>query len=78
MSILQLADVKASNKAEALKIIDELREAIDSGAAVCFAGVTLDRTDSVRAWTATTEPVSRLRTMGAVSHLLACLHSGEA
>ena len=77
-NLLHLADARQSTKAEALKIVDDLRSALESGEAVCFVGVTLSRGDEVRAWTTSTEPVSRLRTMGAVSYLLACLHSGEA
>jgi hypothetical protein len=76
VSVLSLVPKRESSKAEALAIIDQLRAQIESGEAVCFAGVTINAADQVAAWSCTTQPVSRLRTMGAVSHLLACMHAG--
>lgn len=68
----------AMDKAESLDVIDKLRAKIESGEVVCFIGVTIEPDDSVEMWSASTTRVSRLRSMGAVSHLLACLHAGEA
>lgn len=78
MSILQLAQAKAESKAEALATIDKMRAQIESGECVGFIGATVTRGDSVYAWTATTEPISCLRMMGVLAHLVACYHSGDA
>lgn len=68
----------AMDKAEALAIIDKLRASIESGESVGFYGVTIDVGDNVAAWRTSVGRVSRLRMMGAVSHLLACMHSGDS
>lgn len=64
-------------KASALAVIDRLRADVESGAVTCFVGVTIDAEDNVASWSGATVRVSRLRSMGAVSHLLACMHNGE-
>lgn len=77
MTILQLAQAQAKTKAEALAVIDQLRAQIESGEAIAFVGATLSRADGIFGWATTTEPVSRLRMMGAIAHLTASYHAGD-
>lgn len=67
----------AQSTAECLDVLDKLRAAVEAGEVAAFAAVTLDKGDNVSAWMGQTVPVTRLRTMGAVGYLLACMHSGE-
>lgn len=55
---------------KALKIVDDLREAVYSGKIVAFAAVGIEADDATMMWCSSTEDVSRLRTMGAISNLL--------
>lgn len=64
-------------KVEALAVLDRLRADVESGEVSCFVGVTIDDDDNVRTWSGATKRVSRLRSMGAIAHLQACLHNGE-
>lgn len=68
----------AMDKAACLDVVDKLREAIENGEVAAFWAVTIAHDDKTSAWCGQTIPVSRLRGMGAVSHLLACMHAGEA
>lgn len=68
----------ALDKAATLEVIDKLRQAVEDGEVAAFYGVTIAHDDSTSAWCGQTVPVSRLRGMGAVSHLLANMHAGEA
>lgn len=68
----------AQNKDAALEVLDRLRADIVPGRVAAFYGVSVDHDDTTECWCASTTRVSRLRMMGAVSYLLACMHSGEA
>lgn len=79
MSTPKLVSLPSSmDKAATLDVIDQLRAAVEEGRVACFYGVTIGHDDSTEAWCGQTVPTSRLRGMGAVSHLLACMHAGEA
>jgi hypothetical protein len=67
----------AASRDDMYEVLDKLRAEVDSGTIVAFVGVGLTETDECRAFIATQRHVSRLRTYGAVSHLLHCLQSGE-
>lgn len=67
----------AASVAEALGVIDQLRADIVAGRAVGFAGVTISPDDEVCGWSTTTQRISRLRMMGAVSQLLASMHAND-
>lgn len=43
-----------------------------------FYAVTIGHDDSTEAWCGQVVPTSRLRSMGAVSHLLHSMHAGDA
>ena len=77
MSILQLAATREADKAEALAIIDKLRAQIESGEAIGFIAASISRADGIFGWAGTTEPISRLRMMGALAHLTQSYHEGE-
>lgn len=65
------------DKADTLKVIDALRAAVESGECVAFACVAIAPDDAVSFYGGQTMHVSRLRTMGAIAHLGACMHAGE-
>ena len=69
---------RAADVSECLAAVDALRAGIVSGEIVGFAAVGITPTDDTVAYTGCVGHVTRLRTMGAVSYLLACLHSGNA
>ncbi len=60
----------ADNKEDALKVIESLRQAGESGDIVAFAAVGIEPDDCTRMWSATTRNVTRLRMFGAMAHLL--------
>lgn len=68
----------ALDKAASLEVLDRLRAAIEDGRVAAFYAVTIGHDDSTEAWCGQVVPTSRLRSMGAVSHLLHCMHSGDA
>jgi len=55
---------------EALAVIDDLRAKVESGQVIAFAAVGIEPGDETMTWQATTRPVTRLRVMGAMTHLL--------
>ena len=55
----------------ALSVLDQLRQAVEKGEVIGFAAVSIERDDTLCAWAATTQPVSRLRIAGAIAHLQA-------
>lgn len=61
-----------------LDVIDKLRQSVIDGHVIAFAAVSLNDTDDVESWTSAVRYVTRLRLQGAVSHLLHCLHTGDA
>lgn len=61
---------EAATTEEALAVIDALREAVASGEIVAVAAVGIERDDVTRLWTTTTRPVTRLRIIGAMHHML--------
>ncbi len=71
MSNLRAIPLPCASKDKALEIIDSLKEAIESGQIIAFAAVGIEPGDETRSWMATTKPVTRLRMMGAMYHLLA-------
>jgi len=78
MALAQVINHQAlDEKRAALAVLERLREEVEAGTVTCFMGVTIDADDNVATWSGATMRVSRLRSMGAVSHLLACLHNGE-
>lgn len=68
----------AQDKAASLAVLDRLREAIEDGRVAAFYAVTIGHDDSTEAWCGQVVPTSRLRSMGAVSHLLHSMHAGDA
>lgn len=79
MSGLKLIQSPAAlDKADSLAMLDKLRASIESGETVGFYGVSVAKDDQVASWSCSVGRVSRLRMMGAVSYLLACMHSGDA
>lgn len=78
MSGLKLVELPAAtDKAASLAVLDRLREAIEDGRVASFYAVTVGHDDSTEGYCGQVVPTSRLRGMGAVSHLLACMHAGE-
>jgi hypothetical protein len=71
MSNIHAIPLSCATTTEALKTIDSLKEAIESGEIVGFAAVGIEPNDNTRMWTTTTMPISRLRMIGAMYHLLA-------
>ncbi len=67
----------ALSTAECLEVIDKLRADVEAGKVAAFACASIDKGDNVSAWMGETVPVTRLRTMGALGYMLACMHSGE-
>lgn len=67
----------APGKAESLAALDIVRAQIESGEIVGFVGASISSGDEVRGFCGAVGHVSRLRLMGAASHLLACMHAGE-
>jgi hypothetical protein len=74
MNVVQLPQKDVSS---ALDVIDDLRAAVVAGRVVAFAAVAIEREDVLRTWSAATEPVSRLRMMGAIASLQHCYHAGD-
>jgi hypothetical protein len=74
----KLVSLPASlDKASTLEVLDRLRASVEAGEVAAFWAVTIAHDDSTSAWCGQTTPVSRLRGMGAVAHLQACMHAGE-
>ena len=69
---------KPANLEATLAVVDRLRADIESGRIVAFAAVSINEQDDVESWSGAVRSVSRLRIQGAVSHLLHCLHTGDA
>lgn len=67
----------ALDKAATLEVIDRLREVVERGEIAAFWAVTIGHDDNTEAYCGQVAPTSRLRGMGAVSHLLACMHCGD-
>lgn len=61
----------------ALGVLDDLREAVIAGRVVAFAAVGIEADDATRMWASSTADVSRLRVMGAMSHMLHMYSHGE-
>lgn len=61
----------------ALKVVESLRQDLLNGRIVAFAGVGIEEDDTTRMWCTATAPVSRLRCMGAIAHLLHMYQHGE-
>jgi hypothetical protein len=61
----------------AMEVIDSLREAVLSGQVVAFAAVGIEPNDTTRMWATSTQPVSRLRVVGAIAHLGHMYSHGE-
>lgn len=75
---MQLVELPtAANRDDMYEVLDKLRADIDDGTIIAFAGAGITETDEVHAFVATQRHVSRLRTYGAVAHLLYCLQTGE-
>ena len=53
----------------ALRVLDDLREKVSSGQIVGFAAVGIEAYDTTLMWISAVQDVSRLRVMGAISHL---------
>lgn len=61
----------------ALEVLDDLRERVRKGQLVAVVAVGITEDDATTAWATATQPVSRLRVMGALSHLLHMYQHGE-
>lgn len=55
---------------DALEVIDQLRAQIVDGRCIAFSAVSIEPDDTTTAWCSSTQPVSRLRMMGAITSLL--------
>lgn len=64
----------APTKQDALDVVESLKQAIESGQLVAFAAVGIEENDNTSIWCFSTRPVSRLRMLGAMHHML---HSYE-
>lgn len=74
----QLSDAaRHARVANALGVLDDLREAVIAGRVVAFAAVGIEPDDTTRMWSSCTADVSRLRVMGAMSHMLHMYSHGE-
>lgn len=62
---------------ESLKVLDELRAAVVSGEVAAFWAVTIGHDDATFAWSGATVPISRIRELGAITHMLGSLHAGK-
>lgn len=62
---------------DAMYVIDSLRDKVKAGGVVAFVVVGLDSEDVTYGWSSTTEPVSRLRMMGAISDVQRAFNNGE-
>jgi hypothetical protein len=71
MSNIRSLPLPCASKETALEIVESLRKAIEEGEIIGFSAVGIEPDDCTRMWSATTKPVSRLRMMGAMYHLLA-------
>lgn len=69
MSVLKLIN-RTDSKAEALETLESLREAVESGQLVAFACVGIEPDDATRMWSSCTQPVTRLRLIGAMASML--------
>lgn len=77
MSVVKLAS-KTRDLTSALSVLDGLRKRLESGQIIAFGMVEIDAEDNAYTSAATTEPVSRLRMIGAIHHLLHCYETGDA
>lgn len=63
---------------DALCVVESLRKDIESGKVVAFAVVAIEQDDTALVYTGSTRPVTRLRMMGAISHMQHLyMHGGE-
>lgn len=69
--------VRQAKVKNALEVIDDLREKVLKGQIVAFAAVGVETDDTTMMWASCTENVSRLRMMGAISHLEHSYAHGE-
>lgn len=74
---MKIIPLEASNKSDALEVIDTLRAAVESGEIVAFACVGIEPDDCTRMWSSATKKVTRLRMMGAMYNLLHHYTNGE-
>lgn len=68
--IVSLAPKHAATTEDALAVLDSLKKCIEDGEIVGFACVGIEPDDVTRTWMATTRPVTNLRMIGAVYHML--------
>ena len=67
---IRLLPKKPTTKKEALEVLQSLKEAIENDSIVAFAAVGIEPDDITRMWASTTVPVTRLRMIGAMYHML--------
>lgn len=63
-------------KVLSLAVLASLKEAIETEQIVAFCAVGIEEGDETRMWSATTKPVTRLRMIGAMYHLLHSFETG--
>lgn len=68
--IVSLAPKHAATTEDALQVLSSLKEMIEKGEIVAFACVGIEPDDVTRTWMASTRPVTNLRMIGAVYHML--------
>lgn len=61
---------KQPDTKNALEVLDQLREQLISGQVIAFVAVGIEPDDTTTAWASCTQPVTRLRMMGAITSLL--------
>ena len=74
---MKVVTAPTSSKKETLEAIDALRKAIEDGDVVAFCAVGIYADDATHAWTGSVQRASRLRMMGALTHLTHCYINGE-
>lgn len=63
-----------TNKKDALEVLESLKKAIEDGEIIAFGCVGISEDDNTSLWSSSVKPVSRLRMIGAMNHML---HSYE-
>jgi D-Tyr-tRNAtyr deacylase len=66
---MKVVPLTTDDKSTALEVLDTLRSAIEKGEVVAFCAVGIEPDDCTRMWASSTKKVTRLRMIGALTHL---------
>lgn len=77
MSLTVVNHPRVADRTDMLEAIDELRRQIEAGELVAFTAVGISESDDCYVFQAAERHVTVLRQIGAVSHLLHCIQTGD-